>query len=580
VRLTSFSVAEFQSYRQRQHVTIEPHLTLIAGRNDVGKSALLRAMRVYVERQQGARQGFEVGFTWTLAADELLALTLLPTETSNEYEEWARSRESHALRAVFTNPGDTTEVVPGHVFLRDLELLDEGKKAGGGGQNSIPQWYEGEWGGAAFIDQLSRAPVALASRIRFITPRRIEQGPRALEPIPSLEPDARNLTNVLLDLIMNHPTTIFRKLVAFMNDAFPEIDTLSVMTFEAPATTMGEMGVLYRERDEAIPLRLCGTGVEQMLALAIGVLTAQQPVVFLIDEPQAYLHPHAERTLLTLLEEHAEHQYVIATHSHYVLGTRPLSSARLLTLEGGTTVTEFPSRDALLSELGITAADLWLADSVLWVEGPSEVEILDVLTPTVAGAAQKQIQVRRMPDAASRFSSASTQQAEATYRFCADVVEAVSPLPVKMLFLFDGDEKSDEHREQIEAASAEKARFLPMREVENLFLDIDVIQDALSERARLIGVEEPTREAVEASFQSSIDSTDDRKLYPRALKPEDDALTHVRGSEVLRRMYWELTISEYEKVADGRRLAELTMERKPDRLEALRVVIGELVCGT
>ena len=52
-----------------------------------------------------------------------------------------------------------------------------------------------------------------------------------------------------------------------------------------------------------------------MLALAVGVLTATEPQLFLIDEPQAYLHPAAERSMLSLLESHPQHQYIIATHS-------------------------------------------------------------------------------------------------------------------------------------------------------------------------------------------------------------------------------------------------------------------------
>src|SRR5262249_44886 len=137
------------------------------------------------------------------------------------------------------------------------------------------------------------------------------------------------------------------------------------------------------------------------------------------DEPQAYLHPHAERSLIELLGDNPQHQYVIATHSNFLLGARPLSSARLLTMEGGVTrITEFPARDDLLSELGLTARDFWSTESILWVEGRSEVEALRV----AAGETASNIYISAMPENASRFSSASTQQAEATYRFLSEAV--------------------------------------------------------------------------------------------------------------------------------------------------------------
>jgi hypothetical protein len=176
----------------------------------------------------------------------------------------------------------------------------------------------------------------------------------------------------------------------------------------------------------------------------------------------AYLHPHAERSLLQFLADNDQHQYIIATHSNYLLSARPLTSARLLAMqEGATRVIEFPSQAELLSELGITAADLWSTEKILWVEGPSEVEAVAV---ALADAAND-VRVMPMPDAASRFSSTSTHQAEATYRFLEDVVTAIAPLPVQMVFLFDSDEKTPEHRGKIEEASKGSAVFLPVREL-------------------------------------------------------------------------------------------------------------------
>jgi hypothetical protein len=251
----------------------------------------------------------------------------------------------------------------------------------------------------------------------------------------------------------------------------------------------------------------------------------------------------------------------------------PLSSARLLTIEEGETrVTEFPRASDLLSELGITAADLWLAEDVLWVEGASEVEVARVLAPDLP----TEVAIRAMPDA-SRFSSASTQQAEATFRFCREVVEAVTPLPVRMLFLFDRDEKSTELLEEIRRASGGKARFLDVRELENLFLDAELIEMALRERAEFLGIEAASTDHIRDALDTLLELHEDRALFPRALDAEETPRDFVRGSEVLRRLYWETTTSKYDKVRDGKRLAELAVNDKPELLEPLRTVIEELV---
>src|SRR4051794_24325532 len=99
MEVVEFSVANFQSYGQTQTVTVDPQVTLVAGRNNVGKSALLRAMRVFVEPQQGAREGFQVSFSWRLTTPELLALALAPQESAPDFETWAQERETRVLTA-------------------------------------------------------------------------------------------------------------------------------------------------------------------------------------------------------------------------------------------------------------------------------------------------------------------------------------------------------------------------------------------------------------------------------------------------------------------------------------------------
>jgi predicted ATP-dependent endonuclease of OLD family len=38
-----------------------------------------------------------------------------------------------------------------------------------------------------------------------------------------------------------------------------------------------------------------------------------------IDEPNSFLHPDAARTLIRILKQHPQHQYIITTHSPEVI---------------------------------------------------------------------------------------------------------------------------------------------------------------------------------------------------------------------------------------------------------------------
>ena len=327
-----------------------------------------------------------------------------------------------------------------------------------------------------------------------------------------------------------------------------------------------------------MPLRLSGTGVEQLLALAAALLIAPERQLVLIDEPQAYLHPHAERSLLSLLERHPEHQYIVATHSTLFLTAKPLTQTRLLTLDSqGTRVAQISGAEEVLAELGLTAADLWLADRLLWVEGPSEEGVLQTIADAELNDQDRLgLTIRAMPEAASRFASSSPKRAEAAHRFCTESIAAITPLNLDVRFLFDRDEKSEKLRDGISAASGGRAHFLPVRELENLFLSGDALELAIRDRCRLVEQSEPAPGAVARRLREVLDEHDDGALFPRGLSVGQDPVAVVKGSEVLKRLYWEFTTSDYDKVRDGIHLAEIVRQTCGAALDPLRAVLARV----
>jgi hypothetical protein len=126
------------------------------------------------------------------------------------------------------------------------------------------------------------------------------------------------------------------------------------------------------------------------------------------------------------------------------------------------------------------------------------------------------ITVRRMPEGASRFASTDTKKTKAAYRFLTELAKAVSPLPIEMTFLFDLDEKDPTERERINTASGGRARFLPVRELENLFLDPVLLSSALA--ARTPGSNVPAPAQVKERLEALLGD-----------KAEDGRLLAVRG---------------------------------------------------
>lgn len=101
--------------------------------------------------------------------------------------------------------------------------------------------------------------------------------------------------------------------------SLPEIDSF----FKTGNIALSENGIETTSAEK-------GTGMQRALALALiqvyagisssGETKASKPILFFIDEPETFLHPHAQNKLLDALEKISEEsQIFIVTHSPYLL---------------------------------------------------------------------------------------------------------------------------------------------------------------------------------------------------------------------------------------------------------------------
>lgn len=112
--------------------------------------------------------------------------------------------------------------------------------------------------------------------------------------------------------------------------------------------TIGECG------SNDIPVELWGTGLLQVTQLYSYVILFE-PSVFLVDEPDAHLHPSRQKLLASAFEDISqsyECQIIATTHSEHLIGARPKNTKLVWMRDGESETYENPDLIPLLMHLG------------------------------------------------------------------------------------------------------------------------------------------------------------------------------------------------------------------------------------
>ncbi|EOX4841967.1 AAA family ATPase [Vibrio sp. Vb1166] len=133
--------------------------------------------------------------------------------------------------------------------------------------------------------------------------------------------------------------------------------------------------VYFKEGDkEERPIYDLGDGIQSIIMLTYPIFMATKPTMFFIEEPELYLHAGLQRTLVETYANHKEHMFYITTHSNHFLDIAQerddVSIQKVRQNEDGETeVTPAAEFEELLTELGVRASSVLLANCSIWVEG-------------------------------------------------------------------------------------------------------------------------------------------------------------------------------------------------------------------
>ena len=317
-----------------------------------------------------------------------------------------------------------------------------------------------------------------------------------------LEPDASNLAEVLNQLQQPGKRKLFNRFLTYVSTIFPEIGLVSVRPKSAIKDSIGidtnrrsrELEILIwsqeaneNEREDlAFPLSEYGTGTGQVLAILYAVLASPEPRTIIIDEPQSYLHPGAAKKLIQILKEFPQHQYFIATHSAEIISAaNPSTIVKLRYEDGQTQASAMNAKDikeqrSLLAELGVSLSDVFGADSILWVEGPTEEQcfplILSKLAPKLL-TGTKIVSIKNTGDLLGK----KAHFTEVMFDLYKRISGGNNLYPPAVGFIFDKECLSDSDIEALERRKPHPLKFIKRRMYENYLLHPDAIAFVLNQ---------------------------------------------------------------------------------------------------
>ncbi len=124
-----------------------------------------------------------------------------------------------------------------------------------------------------------------------------------------------------------------------------------------------------------LPLNSFGKGVERIIRIARYLVGVTDKLV-LLEEPETNLHPALQRAFFKYLLEDKDNKYVIATHSNSMIGTGDAVEIIHVSKDDLASISHvLDSKKELtdmLEDIGVKPSDLYLANYIIWVEGPSD----------------------------------------------------------------------------------------------------------------------------------------------------------------------------------------------------------------
>ncbi len=494
MRIRSARVLNYKSFRDSGDVSLSPHMNVVVGANNSGKSAFLEAFLInskppkpYRSENQAADDAGEqtsLGQFEIVFSGAYIRLFLRNTGSRLTYQTNARDYDVATQKAIDLLDQDDKigriETGTGRSFSKNsTQLYLKNQPTPNANFYSVrisinksnETNYENAGNGSG-DDVVESIAGSFWSSIYMFSAERMNIGEYAAVGEKILQPGALNLPACLNDLQAN-PDRL-REFAAHVNSIFPTIKHVSVVTVGQFFHIRIWMADTKSQREDlAFPLKDCGTGVSQVLAILYVVMTAPTGVI-IIDEPGSFLHPGAARRLIDIIKSYDRHQYIISTHSADLISVSGVENIHHVSWANGeSSVSVIPANELdrmreVLSDLGVSFSDVFGHDKVVWVEGETEESCFPLLA-SVDGVGPK-VAWRKVAATADFEPSRKSKHRELVLSIYQRLTGLKTLMPVAVAFSFDRETLTAKQMSDLINQSEGKISFIGRRTYENYLL--------------------------------------------------------------------------------------------------------------
>ncbi len=379
-RIGAISFSNFRSFEDVTTVPFNKKITFLAGKNNSGKSNILRFVAFLVN--DDFQQFDDKKELFSSTAPLAFSLSISSLEFSKFFFQ------AKQLTAIIEKLGDKNFVVSGGIGNNGIEVRSAEnqplfKMFGGDYFNS--QLFSRDFGrsGGEVANQelfLSKIVISnLLSGTNYLPSNRLITS--VDQNLPIFDDDPFKGETLAFGSVIEH----------YAKMSSPEFESYliqrekleKICDFIAYSLDKKNVKIEVPESKKTIIVTIdgnsqrlsnLGSGIHQLLMIGLASMGFAKKIV-LIDEPEANLHPRAQKKIMNYLDKNVDVQFLIATHSAAILDS---VDADILHVEhngrksSSVHVQSNLQRYDTIRDLGHTPSELIQTNYAIWVEGPSD----------------------------------------------------------------------------------------------------------------------------------------------------------------------------------------------------------------